>query len=159
MSKNMNALEQYLADFIFEYMPSTNYGDAVTIAIENAPKIRQIAKDLQDKEDAARTMNKDVPPEGVIKWLAKERDKALEKLEQVTGYAKALETRILEMEAAANMAREEYAENIGKARKAAEKAERHGLIQDEKQRKKFKASLARLLEEVKHLAAMEGVVV
>ena len=27
-----------------------------------------------------------------------------------------------------------------------------------KQRKKFKASLARLLEEVKHLAAMEGVV-
>ena len=36
-------------------------------------------------------MNQDVPIEGVVKWLVRERDRAEERLEQVTGYAKAEE--------------------------------------------------------------------
>ena len=44
-------------------------------------------------------MNEDVPIEAVVKWLARERDTLRDKLEQLTGYAKAMETRIMEIEA------------------------------------------------------------
>ena len=40
-------------------------------------------------------MNQDVPIEGVVKWLVRERDRAEERLEQVTCYSKAMETRIM----------------------------------------------------------------
>lgn len=102
-------------------------------------------------------MNKDVPTEGVVKWLAKERDAAKEKLEQLIGYTKGLETRILEMEAAANIAREEYAESIAKERKKTAAAERALAEQESKKQKKRENNIRRLFEVLKELAAREGV--
>ena len=105
-----------------------------------------------------RDMNPDVPIEGVVKWLARERDRAEEKLEQVTGYAKAMETRIMEMEAARNIEREENCKAIVKARKEAyalgvEEGKRRAV----KPEKKLASSIHRLHEELKHIAAWEGV--
>lgn len=105
-----------------------------------------------------KEMNKDVPVEAVIKWLARERDNALDKLEKLTSYTKAMEIRIMEMEAARNIEREENCKAIVKARKetfaqGAEEGKRKAV----KPEKKLTASIHRLHEELKHIAAWEGV--
>lgn len=104
-------------------------------------------------------MNKDVPVEAVIKWLARERDNALDKLEKLTGYTKALEIRVMEMEAARNIEREENCKAIVKARK---EAFAQGVEEGKRKagkpvEKKLTASIHRLHEELKHIAAWEGV--
>ena len=103
-------------------------------------------------------MNKDVPVEAVVKWLARERDNALDKLEKLTGYTKALEIRVMEMEAARNIEREENCKAIVKARKEAfAQGVEEGKRKAVKPEKKLAASIHRLHEELKHIAAWEGV--
>lgn len=103
-------------------------------------------------------MNKDVPVEAVVKWLARERDNALDKLEKLTGYTKALEIRVMEMEAARNIEREENCKAIVKARKEAfAQGVEEGKRKAVKPEKKLTASIHRLHEELKHITAWEGV--
>lgn len=54
-----------------------------------------------------------IPAEAVLKWVVKERDEAKDKVEQLTGYAKALELQIedLQRELEAVKAAKEKAEN------------------------------------------------
>ena len=98
-----------------------------------------------------RTWNPDVPPEAVITWLCKERDKAKDDLEKLIGYTKGLETRIMEMEADANIKREEYAKAIEKATKHANITKDELDAKKARRRKKAIANLHRLQEEARQL--------
>ncbi len=105
-----------------------------------------------------KEMNPDVPIEAVVKWLVRERDTAKAKLEQLTGYTKALEFRVMEMEAARNIEREENCKAIVKARREAfAQGVEEGKRKAVKPEKKLTASIHRLHEELKHIAAWEGV--
>ena len=54
-----------------------------------------------------------IPAEAVLKWVVKERDEAKDKVEQLTGYAKALELRIEDLQRELQSAKDTTA-RIGK---------------------------------------------
>lgn len=91
-------------------------------------------------------MNQEVPLEAVLKYIKQDRDKYKEKLETLMEYTKSLETRILEMTAEMNVAREEYAKNIEKARKEERAACGENKNKRLKAVKKMRAGLNMILE-------------
>lgn len=86
--------------------------------------------------------NPDVPLEAVLKYIVRDRDRYKSQLDNLIGYTKALEFRVMEMEAQMNMDREEYAEKILKARNAA----RAEAKPAEKKTKKIRGMLKQIRE-------------
>lgn len=95
--RKLTPLEHYLADLIFYWMPEPTYGKAIEEAVEwAAPQVKRI---LQEYPDEKMTRNQyDIPTEVVLPYIVRERDRALRKVETLTGYAQGLEARIQEME-------------------------------------------------------------
>lgn len=93
--------------------------------------------------------NKDIPLEAVLKYIVRDRDRYKSQLDNLIGYTKALEIRVQEMTAEMNIAREEYAKNIEKARKQAENESKK--VDITKKKKKIRGMLAQIHEFAKQI--------
>lgn len=134
--RKLTPLEHYLADLLFYWMPEPTYGKAIEEAVEwAAPSVKRI---LQEYPDEKMTRNQyDIPTEVVLPYIVRERDKALRKVETLTGYAKGLEARIQEMERDAARLKQQLLEMIAQRDNLAKKLTKQPTERQKKAARRF----------------------